>query len=73
MTSKTDCSKQTLTGSHDARFSVGFFFLLLWLLLQYAAVATKDSCTRTPHSKGLGKQIDPLRAARWTTRERKTS
>jgi hypothetical protein len=33
--------------------------LLLWLLLQYAAVATKDSCKRTPHSKGLGKQIDP--------------
>jgi hypothetical protein len=58
-TSKTDCSKQTLTGSHDAPFSVGFVFLLLWLLLQYAAVATKDSCKRTPHSKGLGKQIDP--------------
>jgi hypothetical protein len=59
ITRKTDCSKQTLTGSHDAPSSVGFFFLLLWLLLQYAAVATKDSCTRTPHSKGLSKQIDP--------------
>jgi hypothetical protein len=33
--------------------------LLLWLLLQYAAVATKDSHTGTPHSKGLGKQVDP--------------